>query len=163
MHILVTGCSGALGSSVVGSLLNDGHSLVGIDRNPIPPQTLAKYQEVHGNRLQTHVIDICEPEAVIRVFRQHLVTGVIHLAAIPSPIGLPPTMVHNVNVTSSYNLLAIACEFGVKRLVQASSVNAVGLAFTPRHLRRFPRLPMNEESEFVEASDCPAACFISLT
>jgi nucleoside-diphosphate-sugar epimerase len=36
-------------------------------------------------------------------------------------------VIHNVNVASSYNALHIAAELGITRVVQASSVNVIGL------------------------------------
>jgi UDP-glucose 4-epimerase len=55
---------------------------------------------------------------------------VIHLAGINAPIFDPPWKVHNNNVTASYNVLSAAAELGIRRVVQSSSVNAIGLAWS---------------------------------
>ena len=54
----------------------------------------------------------------------------IHLAAIPAPGGYPEHVVHNNNVTSSYNALLAAAKVGIKRVVQASSINAIGAVYS---------------------------------
>jgi UDP-glucose 4-epimerase len=52
--------------------------------------------------------------------------ALIHLAAIPGPGGQPDHIVHNNNVVSSYNALRAAAQLGIKRVCQASSINAIG-------------------------------------
>jgi type IV secretory pathway VirB10-like protein len=48
---------------------------------------------------------------------------------------------------SSYNVLRTAVDRGVRRIVQASSVNAHGLSFAPEGHTRFERFPITEEVE----------------
>ena len=76
--------------------------------------------------------------------------AVIHMAAIPSPFRHPDHVVHNNNVTGSYNALRAAVEQGITRICQASSVNAIGLSFSRGpHFDYFPidekHPPHNEE------------------
>jgi UDP-glucose 4-epimerase len=61
--------------------------------------------------------------------------AMIHMAAIPHPLNDPDHVVHNNNVVGSYNAMRAAVENGILRLCQASSVNAIGQAFsrTPRY------------------------------
>ena len=49
---------------------------------------------------------------------------------------------HNTNLVSSYNALRAAVEVGMTRICQASSVNAVGHAFSRR--ARYDYFPLNE-------------------
>lgn len=73
--------------------------------------------------------------------------AVIHLAAIPSPVGgHDQREVHNTNVVSSYNVLRTAADLGIMRIVQASSVNATGLSFTMDEHQFFDELPLHEKS-----------------
>lgn len=77
--------------------------------------------------------------------------GIIHLSAIPSHNIVEDRLCHNINVTSSYNVMYTAAKLGVKRIVQASSVNATGLVYSDgerrgegfRELRE--GLPLREE------------------
>ena len=52
--------------------------------------------------------------------------ALVHLAAYPSPGGHPDYEVHNNNVVGSYNALSAAARLCIKRVCQASSINATG-------------------------------------
>lgn len=69
--------------------------------------------------------------------------ALIHLAAYPSPRGRPDHEVFNNNVVSSYNALSVAAHLGMKRVCQASSVNAIGSAFS--RSPRYDYLPLDEK------------------
>src|SRR5207302_4146550 len=69
----------------------------------------------------------------------HDCDALIHMAAIPSPGHHPDHVVHNNNVVSSYNALRAAAELGIQRVCQASSINAIGMAYSRRpHYDYFP-------------------------
>jgi nucleoside-diphosphate-sugar epimerase len=159
MHILLTGSSGAVGSGVLLHLLEQNHTVVALDIVPLPDRLLSQVPPSSSSRLTTHVMDLCDFKPLDELFKtsSQPFDGVIHLSAIPHPIGSDPRTVHNNNVTSSYNVLTTAVMYGVKHIVQASSVNAIGLTYTPEGLQRFEALPLTEESPFVEVSARPAA------
>ncbi|RYP10577.1 hypothetical protein DL764_000547 [Monosporascus ibericus] len=81
-------------------------------------------------------------DAVVEAFRG--CDAVIHLAAIPDPVGKPDHVVHANNVNSAFNGLRAAGELGIKRFCYASSVNAIGLAYANQPLR-FPYFPIDED------------------
>ncbi len=63
----------------------------------------------------------------------------MHLAAFPSPGGRPDYEVHNNNVVGSYNALSAAARLGIKRVCQASSINATGAVYSRQpHYDYFP-------------------------
>ncbi len=65
--------------------------------------------------------------------------ALIHLAAYPTPLEHPDYEVHNNNVVGSYNALSAAARLGIKRVCQASSVNAVGASYSRQpHYDYFP-------------------------
>jgi UDP-glucose 4-epimerase len=65
--------------------------------------------------------------------------ALINLAAIPSPGRHPDHVVHNNNVVGSFNALQAAALNGITRVCQASSVNAIGHAFSQSpHYDYFP-------------------------
>ena len=68
--------------------------------------------------------------------------AVIHMAAIPSPDRHPNHIVHNNNVTGSYNVMRAAIECGITRICQASSVNAIGLSYS--RVAHFDYFPIDE-------------------
>lgn len=70
--------------------------------------------------------------------------ALIHLAAIPNPVGTPDWQVHQNNVQSAFNGFRACGELGIKKICYASSVNAIGLAYANQPLK-FPYFPIDEE------------------
>lgn len=68
----------------------------------------------------------------------------MHLTADASP-----TLLYS-NVVVSYNVLRACAELGIKRVCQLSSVNAIGLAFTPYH-RKYHYFPLDEKHPYEPA------------
>lgn len=132
MKIALTGGSGSVGHAIVTEALHQGHSLVNIDRVPPPqPQPGVPF-------IQTEMDDYA---ALVKNFGGADV--VIHMAAIPTPGRHPDQVVHNNNVVGSYNALRAAAENGIKRVCQASSVNAIGHSYSRDP--RYDYFPLDEE------------------
>ncbi len=68
--------------------------------------------------------------------------AMVHLAAYPSPAGRPAHQVHNANVVASYNAVLVAAVAGMHHYCYASSVNAIGGAFSVRP--RYDYFPLDE-------------------
>ncbi len=132
MKIAITGGSGSVGRTTVALALAQGHRVVNIDRVP-PPNGRAGGADF----VQAELTDYAAFEQALRGCE-----GLIHLAAIPAPGHHPDHEVHNNNVVSSYNALRAAAELGLRRVCQASSVNATGLAYSRRP--RFDYFPLDE-------------------
>ncbi|MFK7800225.1 MAG: NAD-dependent epimerase/dehydratase family protein [Anaerolineae bacterium] len=132
MKIAVTGGNGRIGQAVIELALSQGHTTVNIDR-------VQSDTEMSGvTYLQ---IDSTDYEAVENALQG--CDALIHLAAIAAPGRHPDQIVHNNNVVSSYNALRAAAEVGIKRVCQASSINAIGGAYS-----RWPHydyLPVDEK------------------
>ena len=134
MKIAITGGSGRIGRAVITLALSDGHNVVSIDRAP-PSQDAAQPGLTH---IHVEITDYPPFEQALRGC-----DALVHLAAIPSPRGHPDYVVHNNNVVASYNALSAAARLGIKRVCQASSVNATGAAYS-----RWPRydyFPLDEQ------------------
>ncbi|PKX90024.1 NAD-dependent epimerase/dehydratase family protein [Aspergillus novofumigatus IBT 16806] len=84
--------------------------------------------------------------------------AVIHLAAIPNPVSKDDYVVHNNNVDSAFNGLRAAAEVGIKRFCYASSVNAIGLAFSNQP-RRSPRHPTDSYALAKREAEIQAQAF----
>jgi nucleoside-diphosphate-sugar epimerase len=133
MHIAITGSSGRVGSAIVEMALADGHSIVSIDR--VPPARAAQRPNV--SFVQADITDYAAFEGAMRGC-----DALVHMAAIPGPGHHPDHVVHNNNVVGSYNALRAAAELGIKRICQASSINAVGAAYS--RMPRFDYFPLDE-------------------
>jgi nucleoside-diphosphate-sugar epimerase len=133
MKIAVTGGNGRVGRAVIESAAAAGHTVVSIDRRHDPPATRAA---------DFYELDATEYDALERA-----ITGcdaLIHLAAISGPGRSPDDVVHSNNVVSSYNALRAAAAAGVRRVCQASSVNAIGGRFS-RWPPRYDYFPVDEQ------------------
>ncbi|MBN9026180.1 MAG: NAD(P)-dependent oxidoreductase [Rhizobiales bacterium] len=134
MKIAITGATGRIGRAITIEALRQGHHVVTIDRvAPAEPEERPNCRFVQA--------DIGDYEALVAAFRG--CDALIHMAAIPAPIGYPDHVVHNNNVVGSYNALRAAVEVGIRRIVQASSVNAIGLSFSREG--HFDYFPVDEE------------------
>ncbi|KAL7007672.1 hypothetical protein EMMF5_002748 [Cystobasidiomycetes sp. EMM_F5] len=81
-------------------------------------------------------------EATLKAFKG--VDAVIHLAAIPDPVDKDDYKVHNNNVNSAFIGLRACAELKINRVTFASSVNAIGLAFSNQP-NRFDYFPLDEK------------------
>jgi nucleoside-diphosphate-sugar epimerase len=129
MRIAVTGGNGRVGQGIIKMALAQGNEVVSIDQTPPPEIT-----QPHFSFIQAHLSDYEEFVQAIRGC-----DALIHMAAIAAPGHHPDHIVHNNNVVTSYNSLRAAVEVGIKRVCQASSVNATGLAYSRSpHFDYFP-------------------------
>ena len=132
MKIAVTGGSGGIGRAITDFALKRGHQIVSIDRVvPAEPRNEVTYIQA----------DVADYDALVAGFAG--CDAMIHMAAIPHPMKAPNHIVHNNNVVGSYNALRAAVENNIMRICQASSVNAIGQAFS--RVPRFDYFPIDEK------------------
>jgi nucleoside-diphosphate-sugar epimerase len=131
MRIAITGGSGHIGRGVIDLALKRGHQVLSLDRT----------EPARGRRGTSLArVDVTQYDALLAALDGCDV--LIHLAAIPRPGRHPDHVVHNNNVVGSYNALRAAAEIGIRRVCQASSVNAVGGSFSRQP--RYDYLPLDE-------------------
>ncbi|KAL7424804.1 hypothetical protein Q5752_000488 [Cryptotrichosporon argae] len=143
-RILLTGARGIIGSHVLSLLSSTSRRVLATDLHPHPsPASLPPNVEY----LPADLTCLSAVDALFPSDAGARIGAVIHLGAIRAPgHGLDDRVVHNTNVVGSYNVLRTAAGAGVRRIAQASSVNAIGLSFSPREHRKRHRLPLTEES-----------------
>jgi UDP-glucose 4-epimerase len=135
MRIAVTGSAGRLGRAVVDLAVAQGHRVVGIDLPGHPGAPSVTASAVHRTADVRHydqlraAIDGCD--------------ALIHLAAHIRPGDQPDHVVHNDNVTGSFNALSAVAGSGIHRVCLASSVNAIGGAYSRRP--RYDYFPVDEQ------------------
>jgi UDP-glucose 4-epimerase len=113
-RVLVTGGAGFIGRRVVRGLLDAGHTVTVVDRNPFPSE-----------RVTSVVGDLCDP-AVAGDGLGQATDVVIHLAAVTSVLRSmeDPIGTYKLNVDATFNLLETAKNRGVRTFLLAST-NAV--------------------------------------
>ncbi|MEJ7706627.1 MAG: NAD(P)-dependent oxidoreductase [Nocardioidaceae bacterium] len=119
MRVAITGASGHIGS-VLCARLSDTHELRGCDVRPPQP-------EVEAWCRGGFVIGDCARPAVAAEAVEG-VQAVVHLAGVPTEADLPTILHTHVETTAA--LLDAMVQFGIDRMVYASSNHAVGM--TPR-------------------------------
>jgi len=129
MKILLTGGTGAVGRQTTEYLVDKGHQVTVIGRRAgmeVPPG--AAYR----------VCDINDYDALYAVMAG--MEAVVHLAAIPNPMMEEDQELFRVNASGTFNVYEAAAQRGVKRVAQASSINALGYHYgvEPFDLSYFP-------------------------
>ena len=114
MRILLTGGTGEVGRTTTDRLVSRGHDVRVIGRRAGISIDGAEYRSC----------DILDYQAL----KQHTrgCDVVVHLAAIPNPWMGPSEKIYETNCNGTFNVYQAAAEEGIKRIVSASSVNAVG-------------------------------------
>ncbi|MBB5078817.1 NAD-dependent epimerase/dehydratase family protein [Nonomuraea endophytica] len=132
MRVLVTGAAGHIGRYVLRELAEHDYLITATD--------VAPFEAPEAHRV--HVGDLRDPELVRSAMAG--ADGVVHLGAIPHPVSDDPSQLFATNCLTAHRVLDEAGRTGVRRVVAASSLAAVGLAWAPQPgLPRY--LPLDEE------------------
>src|SRR3984885_4196050 len=140
MRIVVTGGSGKVGRAAVEHLLEQGHEVLNVDRqppNPALPGAGAPFLPADLTDFG-QALEACSGAEVLRG-----IEAIVHLAAIPSPVHGTPDVVFSTNIRSTHTVFAAAVRLGLKRVVWASTETTLGTPFdTPPDYT-----PVDERSE----------------
>lgn len=132
MRIGVTGSGGKLGRATLDRLRADGHDPIGFDLAGIPGPGFTRVDLTDfGQTL----------DAFLSVTARHDgLDALVHLAAIPVNGLVPDAATFHNNMTVSFNALFAAHRAGIRTVVLASSITAMGFPFDEAP----PSLPVNE-------------------
>jgi UDP-glucuronate 4-epimerase len=130
MNVLVTGAAGFIASHLCEQLLQEGHSVVGLDNfdDFYDPAIKEENLSVARDHAQFHLVrgDIRDPELLSSL--PDSIDTVIHIAARAGvrPSIAQPVLYYDVNVTGALRLLELARERGITRFISASSSSVYG-------------------------------------
>jgi nucleoside-diphosphate-sugar epimerase len=132
MRIGVTGSGGKLGRATVERLRADGHDVMGFDLAGTPGPGFTRVELTDfGQTL----------DAFLSVTARHDgLDALVHLAAIPVNGLVPDAATFHINVSVSFNALFAAHRAGIRTIVLASSITAMGFPFDEAP----PALPVDE-------------------
>ena len=120
MAVFITGGHGHIGSWTAQYLVGEGEDVILFDTNPVVPDCL---QEVAGKItfIQGDVLDF---PRLADVFRRHrdAIDGIIHTVGIMGELVLEnPHGNVNLNITGTHNVLEIARQFAIPKVVYTST------------------------------------------
>lgn len=133
MKTLVTGSTGFFGHWLATRLLEEGHEVTLLVRNP---------NKLAENLKKAHNIavgDINDPVSLKKSFQSQEI--VFHLAGLIAYKRSEREAMEKVNVIGTQNVVDTCLSTGVRRLVHMSSVSAIGASFDGKNL-------LNEESKY---------------
>ncbi len=132
MRVLITGGTGHIGKTTSERLREKGWTVRILDLAPSTDIEGVEY--VQGDILNFDML----------VKHVQGCDAIIHLAAIRAPSIGPKHQLFEVNVAGTFNVFEAAAATGIKRVVQASSINALGGFYSTGDIR--PQyLPIDEE------------------
>ena len=121
MRIAVTGSSGKLGSATVERLLRDGHDVHGLDVAGTAGPGFTRVDLTDYGQTIDSLLGVTARFAGL--------DAVVHLAAIPVNGLVPDAATFHNNLTVSFNVLHAALRAGIRTIVTASSITAMGFPF----------------------------------
>ena len=130
MSILITGGTGFIGSHTVVELIEAGETPIIVDNLCNSKEiVLDRIQAITGVRPKFYKADLCDAEALDRVFAENPdIESVIHFAglkAVGESVAIPATYYFN-NLVSTLNLCEAMKKYGVGIIVFSSSATVYG-------------------------------------
>ena len=103
MKILVTGGTGYIGSHTVVELINSGYEPIIIDNlSNSKVEVLDSLEEITGKRVKFYENDVCDVEALNKIFDENEIDAVMHFAGYKA-VGEVLTGIEDVNAADAKN------------------------------------------------------------
>ena len=151
MAILITGGAGFIGSHTAVEFLNAGYDIVIADNYVnSSPKVLDRIREITGKQFRAYEVDLCDKEALRRVFVENPdIDSAIHFAglkAVGESVAQPGRYYRN-NLLSTLNLVELMAQYNAKRIVFSSSATVYGSPKTVPIRENFPLSTTNPYGE----------------
>ena len=108
MNVLLTGGAGYIGTHTCVELINAGHTAIIADNFVnSSPKAVERVEEITGVKIPLYNVDVCDNEAVDKLFSENKIDAVIHFAglkAVGESCSIPLTYYRN-NIDSTLTLL----------------------------------------------------------
>jgi len=131
MRVLITGGTGRVGTPITEKFVANGWEVRVIGAEPTCDIEGITYTQM----------DIRDYPAILE--QVDGMDAVVHLAAYPSTLNAPASDVFQLNVAGTHTVFEAASKVGIKRIAQASSINALG-SYWGYDDRTFDYFPLDE-------------------
>ena len=129
MRVLLTGGAGYIGSHTCVEMICAGHEAVIVDNfSNSCPEAIRRIEQITGKTVKFYEADVCDKEAMDRIFTENSFDAVIHFAglkAVGESVAKPLEYYRN-NLDSTMTLCEVMKAHNVKRLVFSSSATVYG-------------------------------------
>lgn len=133
MNVLLTGGAGYIGTHTCIEIINAGHTAIIADNFVnSSPKAVQRVEEITNTKIQLFNIDVCDKEAVDKLFTEVKIDAVIHFAglkAVGESCEIPLAYYRN-NIDSTLTLLEVMKKHGVNKFVFSSSATVYGVPET---------------------------------
>ncbi|MBQ8201544.1 MAG: UDP-glucose 4-epimerase GalE [Clostridia bacterium] len=130
MKILLTGGAGFIATHTCVELCAAGHDVVIVDNYVnSQPEAIRRVEEIVGHPVKVYEADVCDREAMDRIFEENTFDAVVHFAglkAVGESVQIPLRYYRN-NLDSTLTLCETMAAHGCKRLVFSSSATVYGV------------------------------------
>lgn len=142
MKILITGGAGYIGSHTAVELLDAGYEIVIVDNfSNSKKDVIDKIKTITGKDFKYYELDVCDKEALSKVFTENKIDSVIHFVGFKA-VGESvknPLKYYDNNLISAIKLLEVMNEFNCKNIVFSSSAVVYGIQDSPRYIETMSR------------------------
>lgn len=157
MKILVTGGTGYIGSHTCVELLSVNNEVIIVDNlYNSKREVVDKIESITGKTVKFYEADVCDKEALEKIFTENSIDAVIHFAglkAVGESVKIPLTYYRN-NIDSTLALVEVMNKHNCKNLVFSSSATVYGEQDKPAYdesmTRKEPTSPYGKTKAMIE-------------
>lgn len=141
MNVLLAGGAGYIGTHTCVELIEAGHDVVIADNySNSCPEAVARVEEITGRKIPLYEADVCDKEAVDKIFAENKIDAVIHFAGLKA-VGescAKPVEYYRNNIDSTLTLLEAMKKYEVNNFIFSSSATVYG---TPKTVPLVETMP----------------------
>lgn len=144
--VLVTGGAGYIGAHVIVKLLNNGYSVIAYDNLKNSSQLVFdRISRITSKKIKFIQGDVCDAKLLNKVFCEHKIDSVIHLAGLKSVVEAEnnPLLYYQNNVSGSATLFQEMVRAKVTKIIFSSSATVYGNSEYSKYAEDTPLSPTN--------------------